>query len=111
VGHVRTERISENMAALGCKQAERLLWVYLEALGDSGRTHGDFVRAIQTGPTDLISVMGKQMKLSVARVAEAREAFQEHNEEHRCCPDTVISPLPSPPSTRAVPSHRKRRLP
>jgi hypothetical protein len=99
------------MAKLGCRQAERLLWVYLEALGESGRTHGDFVRAIQTGPTDLISVVVKRMKLSVARVGEAREAFQEHNLEHKCCPDSVISTLPSPPPIRAVPSHRKRRLP
>lgn len=100
-------RIAENMAALGCRQAERLLWAYLGALGESGKAYSDFVRAIHSGPTHLINDMAKKMKMAVSAVGDARAAFQQHSKEHGCCAETVISPPPSPPPTRATPRYRK----
>src|SRR5262245_15251396 len=100
-------RIIENMAALGCKQAERLLWAYLSALGEWGKTYRDFVRAIQTGPTKLITVRMKEMKKGVASIAAARTEFQQHCKEHSCCSPSVISQTPSPQYTRAGPKLRK----
>src|SRR5215472_13968151 len=82
--------IAEKMAALGCRQAERLLWAYLGALGDSGRAYSDFIRAIHSGPTDLITERAKKMKLAVAAVSDARSVFQKHSKEHGCCSESVI---------------------
>ena len=100
-------RFAEIMVALGCKHAERLLWAYLGALGESGKAHSAFVHAIHTGPTNLINEMSKKLKLTVAAVSHARAAFQQHSQEHGCCSDPVTSPPPLPPPTRATPSYRK----
>src|SRR5215831_5034805 len=94
----RPKRIAEKMAALGCSQAERLVWAYLGALGDSGKAYSEFVRAIESGPTGLIASMSKKMKVAIAGVTHARSAFQQHCKEHDCCSPAVISPSPSPRS-------------
>src|SRR5690242_18967576 len=106
-GSRSSDRIVENMAALVCRQAERLLWAYLGALGDSGRAYSDFVRAIHSGPTDLINDMSKKMKLAVAAGSEARSAFQHHSKLHGCCSESVISHTPSPQPIRVAPRFRK----
>src|SRR5690349_14208978 len=97
------------MAALGCRVAERLLWEYIAALGDSDTAHRAYVDAIRTGPASAISVMEKRMKAAMAEVQQASRAFQEHSREHGCCPEQPIVPSPSPPSSRVTPSRRKRR--
>ena len=97
------------MAALGCRIAERLLWEYIAALGNSDTAHRAYVDAIKNGPSSAITVMGKRMKAAMADVEQASRAFQEHSQEHGCCPEQPISPSPSPPPTPVVPRHRKRR--
>src|SRR6476661_501104 len=97
------------MAALGCRIAERLLWDYLAALGDSDTAHRAYVDAIKNGPSSAITVMGKRMKAAITVVEQASRAFQEHSREHGCCPEQPILPSPSPPSSPLGPRGRKRR--
>ena len=97
------------MAALGCRIAERLLWEYIAALGNSDTAHRAYVDAIKTGPASAITVMGKRMKAAIADVEQASRAFQEHSREHGCCPEQPILPSPSTPSTPLGPRRRKPR--
>ena len=98
---------AEKMAALECRQAARLLWAYLGALGDWDKTHRDFVRAIDTGPTQLITSKMKEMKKSISAIAAARTAFQRHAKEHGCASLAVISQTPSLQSIPANPRLQK----
>jgi len=78
--------IREIMATVGCKQAERLLWEYLEALGNSHRAQLDYVEAIRTGSIGTIKAKEKAVKVMTDRVRAARRAFEHHAAEHACCP-------------------------
>jgi hypothetical protein len=81
--------IPEIMRAVGCKQAERLLWEYLEALGDSHRAQLDYVEAIRSGSIGSIKAKEKALKGMTDRVRAARRAFEQHAAEHKCCPTPV----------------------
>jgi hypothetical protein len=74
------------MATAGCKQAERLLWEYLEALGDSHRAQLDYVEAIRSGSIGSIKAKEKAVKGMTDSVRAARRAFEQHAAEHKCCP-------------------------
>jgi len=72
------------MATVGCRQAERLLWEYVEALGDSHRAYADYIRAIRSSPTASLKAMDKSVKQRMASVRNARRAFEGHAREHGC---------------------------
>jgi hypothetical protein len=101
--------VTNLMSALGCRIAERLLWDYITALGDSDNAHKAYVDAIRTGPSSAIPAMSRRLDAAVAAVEEARRAFQEHSREHGCCPEKPIEPLPSPQSSALGPKRRTRR--
>ena len=78
--------IAQIMAKVGCKQAEGLLWEYLEALGDSNRAHLEYIEAIRSGSTGSIRAKERVSKGMANRICEARRAFEKHASEHACCP-------------------------
>jgi hypothetical protein len=75
---------SRIMATLGCSAAERLLRAYLHALGDSNKTTGDYVRAMENGRPANVQDKAKIATDSTDRLQAAREAFQMHRRKHRC---------------------------
>ena len=74
----------KRMAAVACRQATRLLWEYVEALGESNRAHADYVEAIRLGSRASIRKTEKVLKERADSVKNARQAFQEHAREHGC---------------------------
>jgi hypothetical protein len=87
--------IAQIMANVGCKHAERLLWKYLEALGESNRAQLDYIEAIRSGSTGSIRAKARISKGMANRICQAREAFEKHASEHACClRPGLIRPLP-----------------
>ena len=72
------------MATVRCRQAERLLWAYVEALGDSNRAYTEYVRTIRSGSIGSIRAMDKSLREKMEVVRQTRRAFEEHAREHGC---------------------------
>jgi hypothetical protein len=92
---IAATEIAQIMANVGCKQAERLLWEYLQSLADSNGAQLEYIEAIRSGSTGSIRAKEKASKGMTDRVRDARNAFEEHAAEHACCPSPMEA-LPHP---------------
>src|SRR5690348_925321 len=69
-------RERKQMATLECSEAERLLWLYIKALGEVRKAHEQYVGAVRSGPLTSISPMSRKLTVTLKRARDARHAFQ-----------------------------------
>src|SRR5689334_8482085 len=74
----------KKMATVRCRQAERLLWAYVEALGDSNKAYTNYIRTLGCLPKGSIKAMERLVREKMLAVRRARHAFEEHAREHGC---------------------------